>query len=30
MVNYQVFKTLWITFNKLVNFNYDADDTEKW
>lgn len=27
MVNYQVFKTLWITFNKLVNFNYDADDT---
>ena len=27
MVNYQVFKTLWITFNKLVNYNYDADDT---
>lgn len=27
MVNYQIFKTLWITFNKLVNYNYDADDT---
>ena len=27
MVNYQIFKSLWITFNKLVNYNYDADDT---
>lgn len=27
MVNYQIFKSLWITFNRLVNYNYDADDT---
>ena len=27
MVNYQTFKSLWITFNRLVNFNYSADDT---
>lgn len=27
MVDYQTFKSLWITFNRLVNFNYDADDT---
>lgn len=27
MVDYQTFKSLWITFNRLVNFNYSADDT---
>ena len=27
MVNYQNFKIIWVTFNKVVNFNYEADDT---
>ena len=26
MIDYQNFKLIWVTFNKVVNFNYEADD----
>lgn len=26
MIDYQNFKIIWVTFNKVVNFNYEADD----